>query len=320
VAESLLDLVLAAAVLWLAWMALASRDIFRSVVFYIVFGLLMALAWVRLLAPDIALAEAAIGAGLTGALLLDAAGQLGGVEEAEGVRRPGWAASAVLSLATLGLGAVLLLAVLRLPREPGGLTLRVAEHIPRSGVDHPVTAVLLNFRAFDTWMEVAVLLVAVLAALVVRRAHDFRDVPVPPTRDPVLSALPAVVVPSMVLAAGYLLWLGTHAPGGAFQAGAVLASAGVLLLLTGHRTLVDLRGSWLRGALLAGVIAFLLAAVATLLAGGRLLELPPAHAGTVILLIESAVTISIGLTLAALFAGARVAEAPARHSGEEEAR
>jgi hypothetical protein len=39
-------------------------------------GLLMALAWARLEAPDIALAEAAIGAGLTGALLLDAVGQM----------------------------------------------------------------------------------------------------------------------------------------------------------------------------------------------------------------------------------------------------
>jgi uncharacterized MnhB-related membrane protein len=36
----------------------------------------MALAWARLGAPDIALAEAAIGAGLTGALLLDAVGHL----------------------------------------------------------------------------------------------------------------------------------------------------------------------------------------------------------------------------------------------------
>lgn len=51
---------------------LASRSLFRAVVMFIAFGMLMALAWVRLQAPDIALAEAAIGAGLTGVLLLDA--------------------------------------------------------------------------------------------------------------------------------------------------------------------------------------------------------------------------------------------------------
>ncbi|MFQ5488820.1 MAG: Na(+)/H(+) antiporter subunit B, partial [Gammaproteobacteria bacterium] len=56
--------------------ALASPDLFRAIVLFIAFGLLMALAWVRLDAPDIALAEAAIGAGLTGALLLAALARL----------------------------------------------------------------------------------------------------------------------------------------------------------------------------------------------------------------------------------------------------
>ena len=39
-------------------------------VLFVVFGLLMTLAWVGLNAPDIALAEAAIGTGLTGILML----------------------------------------------------------------------------------------------------------------------------------------------------------------------------------------------------------------------------------------------------------
>lgn len=64
------DVVLGLALLWLAWQALSSPDLFRAIVLFIAFGLLMALAWVRLDAPDVALAEATIGAGLTGALLL----------------------------------------------------------------------------------------------------------------------------------------------------------------------------------------------------------------------------------------------------------
>lgn len=71
------DLLLAAALLWSAARALTTRDLFRAVVLFVVFGLLMALAWARLGAPDIALAEAAIGAGLSGALLLDTVGHLG---------------------------------------------------------------------------------------------------------------------------------------------------------------------------------------------------------------------------------------------------
>lgn len=85
------DVLLAVALLLTAWRAVVAIDPFRSAVLFIVFGLLMALAWARLAAPDIALAEAAIGAGLTGALLLDAVGhlrahrqrsELGGREEA----------------------------------------------------------------------------------------------------------------------------------------------------------------------------------------------------------------------------------------------
>ena len=66
----ILDIALCASLLWLALQTLATSDLFKATVLFIVFGLIMALAWARLNAPDIALAEAAIGAGLTGALLL----------------------------------------------------------------------------------------------------------------------------------------------------------------------------------------------------------------------------------------------------------
>lgn len=75
--EWLLDGLLVLALLTTAVAVLASRNLFRAVVMFIAFGLLMALAWVRLQALDIALAEAAIGAGLSGVLLLDAARHLG---------------------------------------------------------------------------------------------------------------------------------------------------------------------------------------------------------------------------------------------------
>ena len=71
-----LDLLLVVSLLWSAMRSLISPDLFRAVVLFIVFSLLMALAWARLSAPDIALAEAAIGAGITGALLLDTVGYL----------------------------------------------------------------------------------------------------------------------------------------------------------------------------------------------------------------------------------------------------
>ena len=71
------DLLLALSLLWSAWRTLATPRLDRAIVLFIIFGLLMSLAWARLAASDIGLAEAAIGAGLTGALLLGAYGVLG---------------------------------------------------------------------------------------------------------------------------------------------------------------------------------------------------------------------------------------------------
>lgn len=70
------DGLLALLLLWSAWRTLLASEPQRAVVMFMVFGLLLTLVWARLAAPDIALAEAAIGAGLTGALLLDAVGAL----------------------------------------------------------------------------------------------------------------------------------------------------------------------------------------------------------------------------------------------------
>jgi uncharacterized MnhB-related membrane protein len=75
------DSLLGICLLWLAWRALTTLDSFKAIVLFVSFGLLMTLAWVRLNAPDVALAEAAIGAGLTGALLFAALARLESLKE-----------------------------------------------------------------------------------------------------------------------------------------------------------------------------------------------------------------------------------------------
>lgn len=210
-------------------------------------------------------------------------------------------------LLTLGVAGILFRAVDGLSEEPGGLTEVVAERVDESGVHYPVTAVLLNFRAYDTFLEVGVLLLAVLGVLAVRRADDLRSArDMPDSRlhdDPMLEWLVRLLAPVMVLAGGYLLWLGTSAPGGAFHAGAMLAAAGVILRMAGHPSIASAHVGVLRVALLVGLIAFLITAFGTLLFGGALFELPETGTGLVILSIELALTISIACTLAALFVG-----------------
>lgn len=66
-----IDALLLFLLVWLSVKIATIRDIFSATVYFIVFGMIMALVWIRLGAFDLALAEVALGAGITGALLLD---------------------------------------------------------------------------------------------------------------------------------------------------------------------------------------------------------------------------------------------------------
>lgn len=303
------DLLLGLSVVALAVASLNVRDLFAAVVLFIIFGLLSALAWVRLSAPDVALAEAAIGTGVTGALLLKTLHHLRFVAGAPNrSEAPGaspsqpvptvviWANAAFCGMIALGL----VVAFLGAPRGGPGFDALVAQAMPHSGVEHPVTAVLLNFRAYDTLMEVVVLLAAVIAVWQVERGLS--DAPAPVMGE-VWQGFARLALPAIVVVGTYLLWVGAEAPGGAFQGGAVLAAVGLLLLLTRLYVPRPEHRGVARLAFVLGTGAF--AAVALLVTGGGRVafQYPLEHAKTLILLIEGLVTISIAVTLAALFHG-----------------
>lgn len=200
----------------------------------------------------------------------------------------------------LALAAALSYVVLSLPEHADGLQKIVTEKIGGSGVSNPVTAVLLNFRGYDSLLEMVVLLLALLGSW----SLGGPPLPIAPPTGLVLGTLARQLSPVLILVAAYLLWVGGHAPGGAFQGGAVLGAAGVLLLLAGWQLHPGLAQLPLRLMLTVGPAVFVVIAALMLFRGGRLLEYPPAQADTLILIIEIGATISIGVTLAALFQGA----------------
>ena len=319
------DVLLAVTLPVLAWRVLATRDLYRAVVLFIAFGLLVAISWVRLDAPDVALAEAAIGAGLTGALFLNAVGSLAGSSrsrqevttggEPMGGETPGdpapeepvdqatrliqvrLAVAAPILALVLGLGW----AVISFPRPEVDLARQVDDNMDASGVDHPVTAVLLNFRSYDTLLEVGVLLLAVLAVWSLGLSQVGGGHAISGKGAPVLNGFVRLLTPIMVVVGGYLLWAGSKQPGGAFQAGAVLGALGVLLVLSGLARPPLARGGLLRLGVTAGFALFLAVAVAVLPVTGQMLDYPSPLAYYLIIAIELLLTISIAVTLAALF-------------------
>jgi multisubunit Na+/H+ antiporter MnhB subunit len=308
-----IDGLLAVSLLVLAGGAVAGQALFRSIVMFVVFGVVLALVWGRLGAPDLALAEAAIGAGLTGALLLVSYRRL--VRSTpQRVAQGSPAARLALPLALLAASLVAVLAFssfglsasLTAPGQaPAGQ--QVIERLAEHPVENPVTAVLLLFRGYDTLLEMMVLLAAYLGARLVLRESPPLPARSAPAALPLVGALLGVVVPLAVLVSLHLFLAGSDSPGGAFQAGAVLAAAGVLLVLTGRLDAVANAPLLQRVLLVAGGLAFIVFALAARVGGGAAFALdsiPWLGELGVVHVIEAAMLLSIALTLTLLFAAA----------------
>ncbi|GGC91657.1 MnhB domain-containing protein [Halopseudomonas salina] len=293
-AELIFDGILILLLLMLAGGALHVRSLYNAIVLFIVFGLLLALTWARLGAVDLALAEAAIGAGLIGVMLLAALAR----SDAEPGPRSGRAAIIV----SLGLGgllvAMLTRAVWPLAQNTAALPDMVEIQLAASGVSHPVTAVLLNFRGWDTLLELVVLLLALLGVRQLGRTTMQL-----PTAWPILRAWSRLLAPLTIMIGGYLLWRGSVAPGGAFQAGAVLAAGAVMLNLAGLLPNIRWDSGLTRSLILGGIAVFALVAVGTHWFGAGWLDYPLNWSKPLIVLIEIAATLSIAVSLTVLVIG-----------------
>ena len=293
------DAVLLALLLGLAAWLVLTRGSFAATAGFVAYGLLLGIAWLRLGAPDVALTEAAVGGGVTGALLLRAAPRSERVDRLAtpplGLRL---AVGAACLLVTLGLALV----VLGLPVSAPSLAPAAMAHLSELGLGNPVTAVLMGYRALDTFLEKVVLVVALVAI------GSLAPVNGPTTLPPISSVhgptsfLARLLVPLGILMGVHLLWLGADHPGGAFQAGAVLAAMWLLAIRAELVAAPADRGG-LRLVLIVGAAAFLLVGVAGLGTAGALFAYPVAWAKPLILGVEVAMTVSITATLLLMVEG-----------------
>lgn len=218
---------------------------------------------------------------------------------------PGLLLRAGLGLLLATVAASLALFLLAEPQWQG-LSEAVEGALAASGTDNPVTAVLLNFRGYDTLLEIAVLTATLVGVWALGTAPRIRET----TPSPILLGLNSVLLPLAALIGTYLLWVGAKGPGGAFQAGAVLAAAGVLFILAGRRPVARIPAVPPRWSLVLGLAIFLAVALGVMVSGQQLLEYPAGLAGPLILVIEAAATLSIAAILAGLFIGGRPEDEP----------
>lgn len=300
----LFDIILLGAVVLAALLGVCMKKRGAATAIFLVFGVLLALLWARFNAPDIALAEAALGGGIAGALLVDALERRRpvAIDSSPTTHTPGIVIAAIAGAGSL---AMLLEVTKQLDFAPGPLAAAALAETGRTGVSHPVTAVLLSYRSLDTLLEIAVLTIAAFAA---RALGHERVLPVP-HQDPIRRVLALFILPVLALLVMWVLVAGTSRPGGAFQAGALLGAGLMIAHLCGVPIsgLCDRAGLRIIGASLG---VFIAAGAAGLVWTGWWLGFGSRWAGAVILALETVLTIGIGTALAMIFlsAGARDAD------------
>jgi uncharacterized MnhB-related membrane protein len=299
--------VVALLLLGLAIWTVVARDAFLAVAGYVAYGLLLALVWVRLHGIDVALTEAAIGGGLTGALLLGAVGRLRSTEAAAGSERSGIGLRTVAKLLALGVTAVLVLCVLALPAPAPTLAPQVVENMDVIGVGNPITGVLLAFRALDTMLEAIVLVIALIGVWSLSPDGVWGGRPgLRHHADPegVLAYLARLLPPLGIVIGIYLFWAGADHPGGKFQSATILAAMWLLVQMAGLADVprIDHRG--LRAGIVAGPLVFIAVGLLGLWTAGVFLGYPAPWAKPMIVAIEVALLPTLVLVLALLMNGA----------------
>ena len=193
-------------------------------------------------------------------------------------------------------------ALLDLSDHSNDLVAQINSHMALSGAESQVTSVLLNFRGYDTLLEVTVLLLAVISVWALdneSRQSVVRHWP----NAVMIATIVRIIFPLIIMTAGYLVWVGGHRPGGAFQAGTLLAAIGILLELAGKINALRAQAPyWLRFGIAFGLVIFLAVAISCGISG-HFLQYPQKYAGWLLLTIETTLTLSIAMILAMLFLG-----------------
>jgi len=304
---TLLEAGLALLIIGLAVYTIVARDTFAAEVGFIAYGLLLTLAWVRLRGVDVALTEAAIGGGLTGALLIGAASRLRTTESAAHAETPGVLTRALAALLALLVTVALIVCVLVLPDPAPTLAPQVAVNMAVTEVGNPITAVLLAFRAMDTLLEAIVLLFALIGVWSLAPDGVWGGRPGPRQwADPngILAYVARVLPPIGIVVGMYIFWVGADHPGGKFQGATIIAAMWLLTIMAGLTDAPPISRTWLRIGLVAGPLVFIAIGFAGVVSAGAFLAYPVGYAKPLIIAIELALMPSLALILALMLAGA----------------
>jgi multicomponent Na+:H+ antiporter subunit B len=298
-----------------------TRNLFVAVMLLGIFSLLIAANFFMLDAADVALTEAAVGAGISTVLFLGALALTSEYEHSATRHR-------VLSLIVVtGAALVVLYATFDKPTF-GDPNAPVHQHVAPwylektpEYIDIPnvVTAVLGSFRGYDTLGEVFVVFTAGIGVLFLLSAGgtpsrrqtggQAHDADIGLRNDLVPRVVGRMLVPFILLFGLYVQFHGEYGPGGGFQAGALIAAAFILYALVEgeERTLEALPPAALYALMVGGALLYGLVGLAGILLGSEFLDYSVLSADPVtgqqvgIILIEAGVGMAVTGVLLSIF-------------------
>ena len=107
------------------------------------------------------------------------------------------------------------------------------ETVNNLSVSNAVTAIVVNFRGFDTLGEVTVLFLAVtaLGSILYKKRHEVGERSVMFSGSKIVTSGSKLLFPAIILLGAYIFIHGHLSPGGGFQGGVVIATGFLLMLL-----------------------------------------------------------------------------------------
>ena len=157
--------------------AVAFKDLLSAVIILGAYSFIMALVWTSLNAVDVAFTEASVGAGITGILAIATLAKTRRMEEDDGNGKGFNPRKFSLFLVAICTAGVLIYGTADMPRfgDPFSpvnthVAPRYIEHTyDESGVPNMVTAILANYRGYDTLGETTVIFTAGLVVILLLR-------------------------------------------------------------------------------------------------------------------------------------------------------
>lgn len=128
------------------------------------------------------------------------------------------------------------------PQSPAN-SYRLSQHyvtqtFPETGVPNMVTAVLADYRGYDTMFETVVIFTAGIAIISILRRYSSQDGAPPPQElgkkrdDLIINTTCRLMIPIIQLFALYVIAHGHYSPGGGFQGGVIFGASFILLALS----------------------------------------------------------------------------------------